>query len=321
MNLTQLRYVVAITKYGFSISAAAEALHTSQPGVSAQIRALEEELGSDIFIRYGKRVTGLTETGIAIHELAEEALLKISAIKTVAQDHSLDHQGVLSIATTHTQARYALPTIITAFVKQFPRVQLHIHQGNPEQISEMVINGDADIAIATEAIGRYEKLIMLPVYRWNRCVIAPPDHPILNAKKLTLKAIAQYPIITYDHAFAGRSVINRAFTDENLKPNVVLTAIDSDVIKHYVKLGLGIGLLAKMAFDDEADSPLQIRDAGHLFDDSVTSIGIRKGRQLRGYMSRFIMMFAPHLNEQAIATGDIEWRIEQLHRDGPPPIR
>lgn len=301
MNLSQLRCVRAVAKCQFNTSQAALALHTSQPGVSTQIRSLEEELNVIIFERKGKRILGLTEAGAEVLRLAEEVLQKIESIRSIGDEFQRESSGVLTIATTHTQARYVLPDIIPGFLKKYPDVQLRIHQGNPVQISEMVIHGDADLAIATEAIGEYESLLMLPVYRWNRCVIAPVEHPLMQIKKLKLKAIAEYPVVTYDFAFTGRSAINKAFEDAGLKANVVLTALDSDVIKHYVKLGLGVGILAKMAFDPVLDKSLKCSDVSHLFEDSITSIGIRRGAYLRGFTYDFIEMFAPHLKRKLVA--------------------
>jgi LysR family cys regulon transcriptional activator len=300
MKLHQLRYVREVARCGLNVSAAAKALHTAQPGVSNQIRLLEHELNLQIFERNGKRLVGITQPGRAIIAMAERVFRELDNIKQVGLEFTNEAIGSLSIATTHTQARYALPPVIKAFTSQYPKVRLQIHQGNPSQICEMALSGIADVAIATEAIDLFEDLVMLPCYQWNRCVIAPPDHPILAVKPLTLEAIARYPIVTYDFAFAGRSKINQAFAVRELKPNVVLTAIDSDVIKTYVELGLGIGLLAAMAYDAERDTGLRAVDAAHLFEPSTTRIGIRRGSFLRGYMYSFIELFAPHLNRREV---------------------
>lgn len=300
MKLQQLRYICTVARHGLNVSEAAEILHTSQPGVSKQIRLLEEELQIEIFLRNGKRLTDVTAAGRLIISMAEKILRNMDNIKDVAAEFSSKTRGSLSIATTHTQARYALPRVIKTFTQRYPEVRLNLHQGNPTQISELVVSGKADLAIATEAIELYEDLVMMPCYQWNRCVLTPPGHPLLAQQPLTLEAIAQYPIITYDFAFAGRSLMNKAFTQRGLKPNVVLTAIDSDVIKTYVELGLGIGLLAKMAFDPERDTGLRALDASHLFEHSTTNIGIRKGTYLRSYTYDFIEIFAPHLNRQAV---------------------
>lgn len=300
MNINQLRFIVEVANNGLNISLAAQTLHTTQPGISAQINALEKELSVPIFLRNGKRLTGITEPGQTIVKLALEIVRGVRDIKHVSDDFADDVEGTLSIATTHTQARYTLPKIIARFRQQFPAVNLRLHQGNPRQLCEMVLAGEADFAIATETIAQYSELTMLPCFRWNRCIVATKGHPILKAKPLTLEKIAQYPIVTYDTAFAGRSVINKAFTRAAVSPNIVLTAIDSDVIKTYVSLDLGIGILAKMAFDEERDKDLACRDASHLFEDSVTCLGFRRGRYLRGYMLAFIQLVAPTLNPKAI---------------------
>lgn len=306
MKLQQLRFVREVVRSGFNVSTAAETLHTAQPGVSNQIQLLEQELGVQIFERKGKRLTGLTRPGQVIVEMIDRVLRESDNIKRAGAEFSSEGNGTLSIATTHTQARYALPPVIKRFTERFPAVRLDIHQGNPTQVSEMAAAGVVDIAIATEAIDLFPQLVMLPCYEWNRCVIAPPGHPILNEQPLTLEAIAQYPIVTYDFAFAGRSKINKAFEAQGLQPNVVLTAIDSDVIKTYVELGLGIGVLAKMAFDPERDRNLRMLDASHLFEPSTTRIGIRRGAYLRGYVYTFIELFAPHLNRAVVAAAMAE---------------
>ncbi len=300
MNIQQLRYLREVARSGFSISNAAKSLHTSQPGISNQVHLLEQELNFRIFERNGKRLTGLTPPGKTVLALAERVLRDVENIRQVGAEFSDETGGSLSIAATHTQARYALPKAIKKFTAQYPRVNLHLHQGNPTQIAEMVESGLADIGIATEALALHEQLVVMPCYQWNRCVVAPPGHPILKEKTLTLEAIARYPIVTYDFAFTGRSLINKAFEARGLKPNVALTALDSDVIKTYVGLGLGIGLLARMAFDAEQDKNLRMRDAAHLFEPSTTLIALRRGTFLRGYMYRFIELFAPHLTRAAV---------------------
>ena len=276
------------------------ALHTSQPGISKQIKLLEDELGVEILVRNGKRVTAVTPPGKAILAIAQRILQETENLKQAAQDYSNQDSGSLTIATTHTQARYALPEVIRRFTARYPKVKLSLIQGNPVQICEFTLSGQADICIATEAIATFEELAMLPCYHWNRCVIAPPRHPILRQQALSLETIAKYPIITYDHAFAGRSQINHAFATRGIKPNVVLTAIDSDVIKTYVALGLGIGILAKMAFDPARDKNLRALDASHLFESSTTRIGVPRNAYLRGYVYDFIEMFAPHLGRKTI---------------------
>lgn len=300
MKLQQLRYICEVARQNLNLSNAAEALFTSQPGISKQIRGLEEELGVDIFVRHGKRVVAVTEPGKAILEIAQRMLKDVENLRQVGEEFTEEDKGHLTIATTHTQARYALPHVIQRFTKHYPGVRLSLRQGSPTQISELVTSGEADIAIATEAIELYEDLVMLPCYEWNRCVLVPPGHPLLKAKKLTLEGMASFPIITYDFAFTGRSRINQAFADKRLKPNVVLTAIDADVIKTYVELGLGIGIVAMMAYDPRRDTHLRAMDASHLFEPSTTRIGIRKNSYLRGYTYEFIEMFAPHLTRKVV---------------------
>jgi len=300
MKLQQLRYICEVARHNLNLSNAAEALFTSQPGISKQIRSLEDELGVDIFVRHGKRVVAVTEPGQAILEIAQRVLKDVENLRQVGEEFTEEDSGHLTIATTHTQARYALPHVIQRFTKRYPGVRLSLRQGSPTQISELVTSGEADIAIATEAIELYEDLVMLPCYEWNRCVLVPPGHPLLKAKKLTLQAMATFPIVTYDFAFTGRSKMNQAFADKGLTPNVVLTAIDADVIKTYVELGLGIGIVAMMAYDPKRDTHLRAMDASHLFEPSITRIGICKNSYLRGYTYEFIEMFAPHLTRRVV---------------------
>ncbi|MBW7862296.1 MAG: HTH-type transcriptional regulator CysB [Rhodocyclaceae bacterium] len=300
MNLQQLRYVFEVERQGLNVSDAAEALFTSQPGVSKQIRLLEAELGIEIFVRHGKRLVGVTEPGRQVLAIARRMLQDLDNLKQVGDEFSNEAEGALSIATTHTQARYVLPRVIRDFLARYPRVRLSLHQGNPRQVCEMVLSGEADLAIATEAIAEYGELVMLPCYQWNRCVVATPRHPILAERPLTLEAIARYPLITYDDAFTGRSLINKAFLGRGLKPEVVLTAIDSDVIKTYVEMDLGIGILARMAWDPADERRLGMIDAAHLFESSTTRLGLRRSAWLRGYVYSFIELFAPHLTRRMI---------------------
>jgi LysR family cys regulon transcriptional activator len=300
MKLQQLRYICEVAKHNLNLSNAAESLFTSQPGISKQVRSLEEELGVDIFVRHGKRVVAVTEPGKVILDIAQRVLKDVENLRQVSEEFTDEDKGHLVIATTHTQARYALPLVIQRFTKRYPGVRLSLRQGSPTQISELVTSGEADIAIATEAIEQYADLVMLPCYEWNRCVLVQPGHPLLKQKKLSLEAMAAFPIITYDFAFTGRSKINQAFTDRGLLPNVVLTAIDADVIKTYVELGMGIGIVAMMAYDPRRDTHLKAIDASHLFEPSTTRIGIRKNSYLRGYTYDFIEMFAPHLGRAVV---------------------
>ncbi len=301
MNLQQLRYLHEVVRQGLNISDAANALYTSQPGVSKQIKLLEEELGIDIFVRNGKRLVAVTEPGKAVLEIAQRVLRDTDNLRQVGMEFKGQDSGNLTIATTHTQARYALPRIVQQFTKRYPEVKLGLHQGNPTQIAEQVLSGEADIGIATESLALYDELVTLPCYEWHHCVVVPPDHPLLLVKKLTLKALAQYPIITYDFAFTGRNKINQAFNDEGIEPNIALTAIDADVIKTYVELGMGIGIVAQMAFIPERDKHLRMIDAGHLFQPSTTRIAVRRNQYLRGFGYHFIELFAPHLTREVVA--------------------
>ena len=303
MNLQQLRYLHKIVQHELNISDAAKALYTSQPGLSKQIKSLEEELGIEIFVRNGKRLTGITEPGKAVLEIAQRMLHDVDNLKQVGQEFRSQDSGSLTIATTHTQARYALPPVVKQFIKRYPNVKLSLHQGSPTQIAQQVLDGEADVAIATESLIMYGELTTLPCYEWHHCIVVPIGHPLLAEKKLTLKKIAQYPIITYDFAFSGRGKINAAFNANNITPNIVLTAIDADVIKTYVELGLGIGIVAQMAFIPERDTLLRMIDTVNLFQSSTTRIAIRRNEFLRGFTYHFIELFAPHLTREVVTKG------------------
>lgn len=300
MKIRQFQYVVEVVKNGMNVTAAADKLFTSQPGVSSQIKRLEEELGVVIFERSGKHINGLTPEGKKLAERFESVLDEVDNIKRIADDFSHPDSGTLSIATTHTQARYVLPPVITEFRQRYPKVQLQINQGTPEQIASLTDSGKADIGIATEALELFDNLILLPCYRWNRCLIVPQGHPLTQEAGLTLEAIAKHPIITYVFGVADRSVINRAFTERGLGLNVVLTAADAEVIKTYVRNGLGIGICARMAYDKKQDTDLVALDAGNLFKSSVTSLAIRKNAVVRSYVYEFIQLFASHLNREVV---------------------
>jgi LysR family cys regulon transcriptional activator len=301
MNLQQLRYLNEISRQGLKITDAADALFTSQPGISKQVRLLEDELGIEIFVRNGKRITAITEPGKAILEIARRMLLDANNLRQVGAEFRSQDNGTLTIATTHTQARYALPPVVKQFIKRYPKIKLNLHQGSPTQIAQQVLHGEADIAIATESLSLYDDLVTLPCYEWNHCVIVPPKHPLLAEKKLLLEQIAQYPIITYDFAFSGRGKINAAFEAHKLAPNIVLTAIDADVIKTYVELGLGVGIVARMAYIPERDKHIRMIEAEHLFQPSTTRVAIRKNEYLRGYTYHLIELFAPHLTREIVA--------------------
>ena len=302
MKLQQLRYIWEVANHNLNVSATAASLYTSQPGVSKQIRLLEDELGAEIFSRSGKHLTKITPFGREILSIAGNILREVESIKQLAQEHKSPKSGSLDIATTHTQARYALPDVIEKFIHKYPQVGLHMHQGTPVQISEKAAEGTVDFAIATEALELFTDLIMMPCYRWNRCILVPKDHPLAKLKHVTLVDVAKYSIVTYVFGFTGRSKLDEAFAAEGLDANVVFTATDADVIKTYVRLGLGIGIVAHMAYDPEVDTDLVAIEAGGLFDSSVTSIGFRKGTYLRGYMYDFIREFAPHLTRDVIDT-------------------
>lgn len=300
MKLQQLRFLCEVARQGLSVSAAAQRLHTSQPGVSKAVRQLEEELGIEVFVRNGKRVTGVTEPGRTVLEIAGRILRESANLKRAGEEFSNQESGTLTIATTHTQARYALPEVVTRFRARYPGVALAIHQGNPTQVSEEVLRGEADFGIATESLANYPELVTLPCYQWNRVVVVPPRHSLLRSRPLTLEAIAQHPVVTYDFAFTGRSQTDRAFAQRGIAPNIVLTAIDADVIKSYVELGMGVGIVARMAFDPRRDRTLRAIDASHLFETSTTRLGIRAGSYLRGYAYEFIEMFATRLTRKAV---------------------
>ena len=300
MKLRQLVYISEVAKRQLNITAAAQALHTSQPGVSKQIRLLEEELGVLIFERNGKHLDRVTPAGARILETARRVLSEVENITRTADEFADTDRGSLCVATTHTQARYALPGVIQRFRQAYPRVSLHINQGAPPQIAAWAAAGDADFAIATEALEHFDELVMLPCYHWNRCVLVPRDHELAGVERIELEALAEQPIVTYTFGFTGRSHLDAAFDAKGLTPNVVLTAVDADVIKTYVRLGLGVGVIANMAYDPATDTDLVRLDASHLFASSTTHIGFRHNLFLRGYMRRFIGMFAPHLTGERL---------------------
>lgn len=306
MKLQQLRYISEVAKNGLNVSQAAQTLYTSQPGISRQIKQLEEELGVEIFSRSGKHLQRVTAAGEDILETAEQILHRVDNIKSIAEEYSSEQKGSLSVATTHTQCRYVLPAVIREFIARHPTVALHMHQGTPMQISQSAADGTADFAIATEAMELFTDLVMMPCYRWNRAVIVPRSHALANEKDLTLSNLASFPLVTYTFGFTGRSKLDEAFQAQGLTPMVVFTAADADVIKTYVRLGLGVGIVAKMAHDPELDKDLVALDASHLFEASVTKLGFRKDSYLRSYMVDFIKMFAPHLTEELIQAAAAE---------------
>jgi LysR family cys regulon transcriptional activator len=295
MTLQQLRYVCEVARRNLNVSEAAAALHTSQPGVSKQIRALEDELGTPIFVRQGKRLSALTDAGRAVVERVEVILAEVANLRAVGQEFSHEEKGALAVAVTHTQARYALPEIVTAFKKRYPEVRLKLLQGNPHQLARQVLAGEADLAIATEALDEYEDLVTVPCYTWHHTVVVPEGHALIELPRLTLEAIAAYPIVTYDPTFAGRTALDRTFATRGLAPDVVLTALDSDVIKSYVSLGLGVGIISSRAYRAGRDEGLVALPAEHLFPAQTTRLAWKRGAYLRGFTAEFIRLFAPTL--------------------------
>jgi LysR family cys regulon transcriptional activator len=300
LNLQQIRYVCAVVDHGLNVSDAAEALLTSQPGISKQIRLLEDELGLQVFVRQGKRLTALTPAGEIVIATARRALRELQNLKRVADEFRAEDTGTLAIATTHTQARYVLPKVLSAFVGRYPKVRLVIHQGNPRQVADQTAAGEVDVGIATEALADRPELVTLPCYRWNRVVLVPKGHPLAQVRPLTLEALARFPIVTYDFSFTGRSAINAAFAAKDLAPNVVLSALDADVIKTYVELGTGVGIVAQMAYDPLKDVGFERLDASHLFAASTTRLALRRGAFLRGFAYAFIALFAPQYGRSVV---------------------
>ncbi len=299
MKLQQLRYIVEIQRQGLNVSEAAETLYTSQPGISKQVKLLEDELGVAIFERSGKRFTVVTEPGKVVLGIAERILREAENLKRASAEFASGDSGRLVLAATHTQARYALPIVVRDFVAQHPSVKLEMHQGSPTQIAQWVVDGEVDIGIATEALDQYPQLITLPVRQWSHCVIAPEGHAILN-QPLSLDQLGRWPLITYDAAFTGRSRINRAFERVGVQPNIALTALDADVIKTYVSLGLGLGIIASLAFDAQRDQGLVAIDAGHLFESNTTRLALRRATYMRRYDYDFVELFAPHLSRHVV---------------------
>jgi len=324
MKLQQLRYIVEVLNHNLNVSATAESLYTSQPGISKQVRMLEDELGIQIFERSGKHLTQVTPAGRDIIRIASEILGKVDSIKAVASQHTHPDMGTLNISTTHTQARYALPAVIHDFITRYPKVSLHMHQGTPQQISESVSKGNADFAIATEALHLYHDLVMLPCYHWNRSLVVTAAHPLAQISKPTIQDLAKFPLVTYVFGFTGRSSLDEAFNNAGLEPKIVFTATDADVIKTYVKLGLGVGVIATMAIDKQEDQDLVAIDASHLFKSNITTIGFRKGTFLRGYMYYFIERFAPHLTRELVERASMtrsQDELDKLFKDIQLPVR
>lgn len=324
MNVQQLRYLVAIHQSDLSITAAARSLSASQPGVSRQIKELETELGLQLFERAGRALIRTTAAGEEIVSRARSVLREIDNIREASEERNNTGAGVLSIATTHTQARYILPEVLRSFLKRYPKVKIHIHQGSSEQIAEMVESDAVDVAIATDSGDLFPRLVRLPAFRWHRCIVVPRGHPLAGTNKLTLQDIAQHPIVTYEFSLSGRSSLLAQFKEAGLSLDVALTAQDSDVLKTYVRVGLGVGIMAPFAVEPDRDSDLLILDATHLFNEHITWIGYRRSGYLRAYMYDFIEGVAPHIDQRLIRRSEAEHLqdgVDKLVRDLTIPSR
>jgi LysR family cys regulon transcriptional activator len=304
VNFQQLRAVREAVRQGFNLTVVADVLHTSQPGVSRQIRELEDELGIVLFERAGKRLTGLTPPGVAVLPIVERMLQEADNLRRAGEDFASQGRGTLTIAATHSQARYALPPAVRDFSAAHPEVVLRLHQGSPKQVAEMLLQGEADIGVATEALAEYAELVALPSYRWTHAVVVPRGHALttqaIQGEALTLEQLARFPIITYEPGYTGRTHIDEAFKRRCLDLNLVLSAMDADVIKTYVELGMGVGIIAAMAFDETRDAGLHAIDARHLFASNMTRLALRRGAFLRGYVYEFIHTFASPLTREVI---------------------
>jgi LysR family cys regulon transcriptional activator len=300
VKLQQLRYVVEIVRRGNHLSAAADALNTSQPGVSRQIQLLELELGFEIFVRTRNRIIGLTEPGEVVFQIAQRVVTDVQALKRLKSDMTSGNQGVFTIGTTHFQARYTLPRVVEQFVKRYPDVRLELRQGDPEEIRQMVEAGDVDFAIGTETNRDFPNLVKLDCFEVSRMIVAPKGHPILSVPELTLAEIAKYPIITYDHRYSGRWKVMKAFHDAGLEPHIIMSGIDADVCKSYVSLGLGIGILATMAYEPERDEGIAIRELDDLIPPSTVQIALRPNTYLRPFQLEFIRSIAPQLTPVSV---------------------
>ncbi|MDP1929831.1 MAG: CysB family HTH-type transcriptional regulator [Gammaproteobacteria bacterium] len=304
MNFQQLRIIRETVRRNFNLTEVSNALYTSQSGVSKHIKDLEDELGVELFIRKGKRLLGLTEPGKEMVKIVERMLLDAKNIKTVAEQFSQQDKGQLTIATTHTQARYALPKVVMEFKKIYPRVHLKLHQGSPLEIAQMLLEGEADIGLATETLGMIPELASFPYYGWHHGVIVPTGHSLESIEPLTLAAIAEYPIVTYHEGFTGRAMVEKAFSEAQIVPDIVLSALDADVIKSYVELGLGVGIVASVAFNAARDTGLTLLDSSHLFSENITRIAVRRGHFMRRFAYHFIELCSPQLTE-AVVTADV----------------
>ena len=300
MKLQQLRFLDAVVRNNLNVSSAAEELYTSQPGVSHQIKLLEEELDIKIFERSGKKLTGISPAGYAVLEHVESLLNNVKSIKQAAREYSNANRGSLSIATTHTQAQFILPPILHKYSQKYPRIDLQVHQGNPKEMCKLAANNSVDFVLASETIDEFDELITIPAYKWNRFIVVPKGHALTTKAEITLADLASYPILTYMMGLTGRSKLDRTFQDANLEPNVVFTATDSDVIKTYVRLGFGVGIIAEMAKGQKQDDELDCISAAHLFPNSQIKIGFRHSRHISAYQYEFLHMMTPYLEMETI---------------------
>jgi LysR family cys regulon transcriptional activator len=301
MNLHQFRFVQEAVRRGLNLTETAKALYTSQPGISKAILELEEELGVDIFARHGKRLRRVTEPGQQVLKSIEIIMREVGNLKRIGEEFSKQDAGRLSIATTHTQARYILPEPVALLRRRYPKVSVSLHQGTPEQVAQMLIEESADIGLATESLSEFDELVTLPCYEWQHVIVVPASHPLATAERPTLEQLAAEPLVTYHPTFTGRKRVDQAFAQRRLKPNIVLEAIDSDVIKTYVRLGLGVGILAEMAVkDDTVNGDLVWRPAGHLFGQNVSRVAFRRGAYLRNYVYTFAELLSDRLTRALI---------------------
>jgi len=325
MKLQQLKYLLAIVDNGLNITAAADRLYTSQPGVSKQLKLLEEELGLQLFMRKGKSLERVTPAGEKVIERARVIMLEVDNIRCLANEYYQEEEGTLTIATTHTQARYVLPEVVREFRDRYPRVHLNLHQGTSEQIADMTGSGEIDFAIATGSEELFNNLLLIPAYCWERKVLVPVGHDLaLLDRDVTLQDLAAHPLVSYVFSFGGESSLKRAFSDESLQSEVVFTARDADVIKTYVRMGLGVGIVASMAYQKEDTADLVAIDAAALFPRSTTWIGYRKNHPMRRYMSDFIQLFAPHVTDAQLNSATLAQRqteVDAIFENAELPLR